>query len=1307
MKKEVKMKLQAILFRLTSLFMVGACSLLVPHPVSAQNYALSFDGVNDMAKILDNPLLSGGPGKSLTVEAWVKMQRVSEEHNPLVVKYYDPSYKDWGLDIESGMLNVNIENADEWSCQAGLVPVGKWTHLAFTFDNTGNVVRLYVNGVEAGTGFRLTKDMPNTAADIWLGAHPYNSIYRTFGILDEVRIWNHARSITELQSTMNLMLTGTEPGLIGYWPFDEGSGQLAADLTGNGNHARLGVGNNADSSDPAWVISDAPVSPMLWIPFAPSHDAHVRWSSPTENYGSRPSLLQRLSDSEMINTYLKFNVAGLNAPATPIGVRRAKLRLYVTDASEDGGSVYIVSNNHRDATTPWTEMNLNWNNAPIISGTVLSAAGAVRVGSWVELDVTAAIPTGRDSTYSFGLKNNSTNVVYYSSKEGTNAPELVIQVARSALPMPTIAAFTPTSGTEGMEITIIGMNFNGTTEVAFNGTVATSFTIDSDTQLRAIVPLGASTGAIRITNAYGFGFSTADFTVVLPPGAFAFTPEHDTYVRWSSPASNNGDAGTLRLEKDMFSSYLKFNITGLNGSAAPVEVHSAKLRLYVTNTSDDGGSVHIVSNNLADNTTPWTEDNLTGENAPAINSPALSTLGPISLDSLVEFDVTAAITGDGIYSFGLKNNSSDRAYYSSTEGTRAPLLIIKTSSSPPTALQLTSPNGGERWITGSSQNITWTSTGILANVKLEFSTNNGTNWTTIIASTPNDGSYSWTIPADLSSQCLLRISDAADGEPLDVSDAVFAIVAPSQDPNTLIFRPTDDAYVRLSSATTNYGLATTLRQRKTSADTTISYLKFNISGLIGTIQSAKLRLFVVDPSIDGGSVYAVSNNYKNTTGPWTETGITWNRAPLIAGSPLDTAGLVNLGTWIELDVTAAISGNGIYSFALRNNSIDIVLYSSKEGTYPPELIIQTTASPPTLSSFTPPSGPVGTVVTILGSDFLGTTEVTFNGTAATFTVISSTEIQATVPEGVPQGGNKITVTTLAGSSTSASDFVVIADETTTTVTFTPTEDAYVRSSRPNSNYGAVTTVRLRKTSSEAITSYLKFNVSGLSGVVQSAKLRLYVTLAGSDGGSVFVVSNNYQSSTTPWTESGLRWNNAPAISGAALSSTGPLSLETWVELEVTPAITGDGLYSFGLENNTSDYVYYSSSEGLHAPELVIQTNSSSSSALKSGELAELENEEAVTPFPENIVLYPNHPNPFNAQTMIEYALSAAAPVRLLIFDMTGRLVRRLVDGVQQAGSQRMIWDGRDEQGVVVSSGIYLVRLEAGNEILAHKMSILR
>ena len=96
-------------------------------------------------------------------------------------------------------------------------------------------------------------------------------------------------------------------------------------------------------------------------------------------------------------------------------------------------------------------------------------------------------------------------------------------------------------------------------------------------------------------------------------------------------------------------------------------------------------------------------------------------------------------------------------------------------------------------------------------------------------------------------------------------------------------------------------------------------------------------------------------------------------------------------------------------------------------------------------------------------------------------------------------------------------------------------------------------------------------------------------------------------------------------------------------------------------------------------------------------------EESVPRF----VLVRNYPNPFNPTTRIEFALPADADALLDIYDVTGRSVRRLVDEHLAAGGYVAIWDGRDESGRQLGSGVYIARLRAGEEIILRKMSLLK
>ncbi len=91
------------------------------------------------------------------------------------------------------------------------------------------------------------------------------------------------------------------------------------------------------------------------------------------------------------------------------------------------------------------------------------------------------------------------------------------------------------------------------------------------------------------------------------------------------------------------------------------------------------------------------------------------------------------------------------------------------------SVNVISPNGGEVWIVGEDEDITWNGVNV-NDVKIELSVDNGTSWSAIIESTPNTGFYTWNVSApDSSDECLIRITNVANGEVFDVSDAAFTI----------------------------------------------------------------------------------------------------------------------------------------------------------------------------------------------------------------------------------------------------------------------------------------------------------------------------------------------------------------------------------------------------------------------------------------------------------------------------------------------------------------------------------------------------
>lgn len=354
---------------------------------------------------------------------------------------------------------------------------------------------------------------------------------------------------------------------------------------------------------------------------------------------------------------------------------------------------------------------------------------------------------------------------------------------------------------------------------------------------------------------------------------------------------------------------------------------------------------------------------------------------------------------------------------------------------------------------------------------------------------------------------------------------------------------------------------------------------------------------------------------------------------------------------------------------------------------------------PTIASFSPGSGLIGTEVTVTGTNFTGTTQVAFNGSSALFFIDSNTRIRATAPAGATTG--RIRVVTLDGTALSATDFTVTTGGggSGTTVTFTPIHDAHTKSSTPSSSFGSSSTLRVRKSSTDNMNTYLKFDVAGVI-TVQRATLRLYVTDDGNDAGKVYLVSNSFKGTPTSWKQNTLNWNNAPEIAGTALSAVGSVNVGNWIEFDVTSAVRGNGQFSFGLSNNSSNTIGISSREGANRPQLVIE---GTAIALAAGD----ELLDAETLHPDEFNLAQNYPNPFNPETQIVFQMPADEFVQLTVYDVLGRRVAVLVDATLQAGRHQITWDGRNSSGSRVSSGMYFYQLRTPNFVASKRMLLVQ
>ena len=140
-----------------------------------------------------------------------------------------------------------------------------------------------------------------------------------------------------------------------------------------------------------------------------------------------------------------------------------------------------------------------------------------------------------------------------------------------------------------------------------------------------------------------------------------------------------------------------------------------------------------------------------------------------------------------------------------------------------------------------------------------------------------------------------------------------------------------DTYVNTSSPAKNYGTYAWMKLHGVDAEYR-PLVRFTLTDLSGPPTSVRLRLFVNDGSGSGGSWFLVSND-------WSESTVVWNNAPAVSGTPVATLGAVTAGTWVEIDVTSAITGNGTYSFMATSTSTNTAEFSSTQGADVPQVVV--------------------------------------------------------------------------------------------------------------------------------------------------------------------------------------------------------------------------------------------------------------------------------------------------------------------------------------------------------------------------------
>lgn len=296
----------------------------IASPIQYSSNALTFDGANDTVYIPANAAYDLSTSTGGTIEFWVNPATLSSSFATILgnrgpdpgggVRYsIHLSATQVGLDVGTGQVNaINLPDT--------LTPTGVWHHMAFV--NTGSATNVYINGNLLGPipgSFNTVTGQPLVFGQALAPTAGANETAFN-GSLDEIRIWNTQRSPADILANMNNTLTGTEPGLVAEFGFDEGV--PGGDNTGltttldNSTVANNGTLKSFTLSGPAsnfslHTLTSVPL-PLTLTRFTANRDddeSLLQWETGMEQ-NTLDFIVERSSDGQHYSTIGTVDAAG-------------------------------------------------------------------------------------------------------------------------------------------------------------------------------------------------------------------------------------------------------------------------------------------------------------------------------------------------------------------------------------------------------------------------------------------------------------------------------------------------------------------------------------------------------------------------------------------------------------------------------------------------------------------------------------------------------------------------------------------------------------------------------------------------------------------------------------------------------------------------------------------------------------------------------------------------------------------------------------------------------------------------------------
>ena len=196
---------------------------------------LSFDGNNDYVNLGTANSLSISNG--ITVSAWVYKNGGSGGH--LVNQGGGWNDQGYSMFWYGNNIRIELQNSSQKTISDNTAPsTGSWNHIAFTWETNSDIIKTFINGNQSPNTKTFNGPIGQPSENLNIGRKEQNGWYFN-GRIDDITIWNVAKTQTEIQGYMNSNPNGNESGLVGFWDLDENSGSTIIDNSSNTNNGTI------------------------------------------------------------------------------------------------------------------------------------------------------------------------------------------------------------------------------------------------------------------------------------------------------------------------------------------------------------------------------------------------------------------------------------------------------------------------------------------------------------------------------------------------------------------------------------------------------------------------------------------------------------------------------------------------------------------------------------------------------------------------------------------------------------------------------------------------------------------------------------------------------------------------------------------------------------------------------------------------------------------------------------------------------------------------------------------------------------